>query len=113
MIRFPKLIIHSILLIVVLTIMSLFGSDFAGWLLGKPIEVGSDFLKKEEFKMNKYRGYAMMSGFLGAFLIATGMMLKNIVTYSPSIGWIGGTVLFFAATYFAIKSNKSNAEMTS
>lgn len=41
MIRFPKLIIHSILLMVVLTFMSLFGSDIAGWLLGKPIEVGS------------------------------------------------------------------------
>jgi len=63
--------------------------------------------------MNKYRGYAMISGFLGAFLIATGMMLKNIVTYSPSIGWIGGAVLFFVATYFAIKSNKRSVEMTS
>lgn len=63
--------------------------------------------------MNKYRGYAMISGFLGAFLIATGMMLKNIVTYSPSIGWIGGVTLFFIATYFSIKSNKHSAEMTS
>ena len=27
--------------------------------------------------MTKNRGYAMMSGFLGAFLIATGMFLKN------------------------------------
>ncbi|MBO1914601.1 hypothetical protein J4G37_58485, partial [Microvirga sp. 3-52] len=73
----------------------------------------SEFLKKEGLIMNKYRGYAMISGFLGAFLIATGMMLKNIVTYSPSIGLIGGAVLFFAATYFAIKSNKRSVEMTS
>ncbi|WOV86351.1 hypothetical protein QWT69_10410 [Sporosarcina oncorhynchi] len=63
--------------------------------------------------MNKYRGYAMISGFLGAFLIATGMMLKNIVTFSPSIGWIGGAVLFFVAAFFTIKSNKRNVEMTS
>lgn len=63
--------------------------------------------------MNKYRGYAMMSGFLGAFLISTGMMLKNIVTYSPSVGWIGGAILFFVATYFAIKSNKHSTEYTS
>lgn len=41
MIRFPKLIIHSILLVVVLTFMSLFGSDIAGWLLGRPIEFSS------------------------------------------------------------------------
>lgn len=41
MIRFPKLIIHSILLMVVLTFISLFGSDIAGWLLGKPIESSS------------------------------------------------------------------------
>lgn len=41
MIRFPKLIIYSILLMVVLTFMSLFGSDIATWLLGKPIKVSS------------------------------------------------------------------------
>lgn len=63
--------------------------------------------------MNKYRGFAMISGFLGTFLIATGLMLKNIVTYSPSIGWIAGAVLFFVATYFAIQSNKHNTEHTS
>ncbi len=63
--------------------------------------------------MKKYRGYAMISGFTGALLIATGMMLKNIVTYSPSVGWIGGAILFFAAAYFAIKSNRYGSEQTS
>lgn len=38
MIRFPKLIIHSILLVVVLTLIALSGSDIAGWILGRPIE---------------------------------------------------------------------------
>ena len=61
--------------------------------------------------MTKNRGYAMMSGFLGAFLIATGMLLKNVVTYAPTIGWIGG-FLFLIASYFAVKSNNQSKKTT-
>ena len=38
MIRFPKLIIHSIILIVTLTFLALFSSDLVGWVIGSPIE---------------------------------------------------------------------------
>ena len=62
--------------------------------------------------MTKNRGYAMMSGFLGAFLIATGMLFKNVVTYAPTIGWIAGGVLFFIASYFAVKSNNQSKNTT-
>jgi len=62
--------------------------------------------------MTKNRGYAMLSGFLGAFLIATGMLLKNIVTYAPTIGWIGGGVLFLIASNFAMKSNNQSTKIT-
>jgi len=62
--------------------------------------------------MTKNRGYAMMSGFLGAFLIATGMLLKNVVTYAPTIGWIGGGILFLIASYFAVKSKNQSTKTT-
>ena len=62
--------------------------------------------------MTKYRSYAMISGFVGTFLIATGMLLKNVVTYAPVIGWIGGCVLFLIASYFAVRSNNQSTKTT-
>lgn len=44
MIRFPKLIAHSILLTVALTFLLLFSSDIAGWILKKPVEISDGFL---------------------------------------------------------------------
>ncbi|SFB36499.1 hypothetical protein SAMN04488072_11961 [Lentibacillus halodurans] len=38
MIRFPKLIIHSILLTIVLTFILLFAGDIVGWFLGRLVE---------------------------------------------------------------------------
>ncbi|MUV38951.1 hypothetical protein JNUCC1_02823 [Lentibacillus sp. JNUCC-1] len=44
MIRFPKLILHSMLLMVLLTLMSLFSADIVGGILGKPVEVSKGFV---------------------------------------------------------------------
>lgn len=44
MIRFPKLIIHSILLMVALTFLSLFSADIVGWTLGRPVEASEGFV---------------------------------------------------------------------
>ena len=44
MIRVPKLLIHSIILLVTLTFISLFVSDMAGWYFGKPIEFSSNWV---------------------------------------------------------------------
>ena len=62
--------------------------------------------------MTKYRSYAMISGFVGTFLITTGMLLKNVVTYASVIGWIGGCVLFLIASYFAVRSNNQSKKTT-
>lgn len=37
-VRFPKLIIHSIFLMIILTFLSLFSADIVGWTLGRPVE---------------------------------------------------------------------------
>lgn len=40
-IRFPKLIVHSILLVSVLTLISLIGQDIAKWILNTNISTGN------------------------------------------------------------------------
>lgn len=44
MIRFPKLIVHSILLTIELTFLSLFAADLMSLILGKPVEASSGFV---------------------------------------------------------------------
>lgn len=44
MIRFSKLFIHSILLMVTLTFLAFFSADIAGWIIGRPIEENTGFV---------------------------------------------------------------------
>ena len=44
MIRFPKLFIHSILLMVTLTFLAFFSADIAGWIIERPIEKSTGFV---------------------------------------------------------------------
>ena len=44
MIRFPKLFIHSILLMVILTFLAFLSADIAGWIIGRPIEESTGFV---------------------------------------------------------------------
>jgi hypothetical protein len=44
MIRFPKLIIHSIILMVTLTLLALFSSDLVGWIIGRPFEKSTGYV---------------------------------------------------------------------
>lgn len=56
--------------------------------------------------MTNYRRYSTILGFLGALLIASGMMFKDIYIYSPSIGWIGAFLSFILAAFFITKDKK-------
>ncbi|PZX02447.1 hypothetical protein C7437_11139 [Psychrobacillus insolitus] len=44
MIRFPKLFIHSILLMVTLTFLAFFSADIVGWIIGRPIEKSTGYV---------------------------------------------------------------------
>lgn len=55
--------------------------------------------------MNNNHRYTIFFSMLGVAAISSGMGLKNIFEYSPSFGWILGTIFFFTSSYFATKLN--------
>ena len=44
MIRFPKLFMHSILLMVTLTFLALLSADIVAWIVGRPIEKNTGYV---------------------------------------------------------------------
>ncbi|WP_274606350.1 hypothetical protein [Bacillus cereus] len=42
--------------------------------------------------MFKLQRYPILLGLLGSFFISSGMVLKHILPYFPSIGWILGFI---------------------
>ncbi|PFA32815.1 hypothetical protein COK06_10935 [Bacillus cereus] len=62
-------------------------------------------IKEVVSRMFKLLRYPIFLGLLGSFFISSGMVLRHILPYSPSIGWILGFLCFLSASYFATKNN--------
>lgn len=54
--------------------------------------------------MNKYRGYAILFSLLGSSSLLAGIAVKDVFTFSPTIGWITGLLLFVFASLYAVKA---------